>query len=185
MLRFTSSSIFTPYKGLRTVNSFGILANYTVYDFEDLVSTVKSYSFRQFNVKDSTILRFNKWLGMDVYGELKLYERCELNWNAFSERPLNYYEDKIINSELNYFFNKFIVVSAGYRFFEQRRFNYNEGNRVFDTYIRTYGPVAKLNVNVKDNSRIEIVGSYDYYDYYKSQPSSSNANLYVNVFWNF
>ena len=185
VLRFTSSSIFTPYKGLRTVNSFGILANYTVYDFEDLVSTVKSYSFRQFNVKDSTILRFNKWLGMDVYGELKLYERGELNWNAFSERPLNYYEDKIINSELNYFFNKFIVVSAGYRFFEQRRFNYKEGNRVFDTYIRTYGPVAKLNVNVKDNSRIEIVGSYDYYDYYKSQPSSSNANLYVNVFWNF
>ena len=185
VLRFSSSSIFTPYDGLRTVNSFGVLANYTVYDFEDLVSTVKSYSFRQFNLKDSTIMKFNKWLGMDVYAELKVFERGELNWSAFSERPLNYYEDKIINSELNYFFNKFIIVSAGYRFFEERRFNYNEGNRVFDTYIRTYGPMAKLNVNVKDNSRVEIVGSYDYYDYYKSQPSSSNANLYINVFWNF
>jgi hypothetical protein len=185
VLRFSSSSIFTPYDGLRTVNSFGVLANYTVYDFEDLVSTVKSYSFRQFNVKDSTIMRFTKWLGMDIYAELKLYERGELNWSAFSERPLNYYEDKIINSELNYFFNKFIVVSAGYRFFEERRFNYKEGNRIFDNYIRTYGPMAKLNVNVKENSRIEIIGSYDYYDYYKLQPSSSNANLYINVFWNF
>jgi hypothetical protein len=185
VLRFTSRNVFTPFKALRTSNTFSVLANYTVYDYEDLVSTVKSYSFRQFNYKDSTILRFTRFWGMDIYGELKLYERGELNWNAFSERPLNYFEDKIINSQLNYFFNKFIIVSAGYRFFEQRRYNYVEGERIFNTYIRTYGPLVKLNVDFKNNSRIEFVGSYDYYDYYGKQPSSSTGNLYINVYWNF
>jgi hypothetical protein len=185
VLRFTANNIFTPAKGLRTVNTFSVLANYTVYDFEDIISTVRSYSFRQMNFKDSTILRFTEELGLDIYGEIKLYERGELNWNAFSERPLNYFEDKIINSQLNYFFNKFIIISGGFRFFEQRRFKYTEGNKIFDTYIRTYGPMAKLRVDWKGNSRVEIIASYDYYDYNNKQPSASNGNLYINVFWNF
>lgn len=185
VLRFTTNSIFTPFEALRTVNTFGVLANYTVYDFEDIISTVRSYSFRQMNFKDSTILSFNRELGMDIYGEVKLYERGELNWNAFSERPLNYFVDKIINSQLNYFFNKFIIISGGYRFFEQRRFKYNEGNRIFDTYVRTFGPMAKLRINWKGSSRAEIIASYDFYDYNNKQPSTSNGNLYINVFWNF
>lgn len=185
VLRFTSRNTFTPYEGLRTVNSFSVLANYTAYDFEDLVSTVKSYSFRQVNLKDSTILRFTKFLGADIYAELKLYERGELNWNAFSERPLNYFEDKIINSELNYFFNKFIIISAGYRYFEQRRYNYVNGSRVFDTSIRTYGPMARFKIEMPDNSRIEINGSYDYYKYGNLQPSTVNGNVYINLYWNF
>ncbi len=185
VLRFTTKNIFTPSEAVRTVNTFSVLANYTVYDFEDIISTVRSYSFRQMNFKDSTILRFTRWLGMDIYSEIKLYERGELNWNAFSERPLNYFEDKIINSQLNYFFNKFITLSTGYRFFEQRRFKYSEGNKIFDTYIRTYGPMAKLKVDWKNSSRIEIVTSYDYYDYNNKQPSSSSGNLYINVYWNF
>ncbi len=162
-----------------------MLANYTSYDFEDLVSSVKSYSFRQFNCKDSTILRFTRAFGMDIYAELKLYERGELNWNAFSERPLNYFEDRIINSELNYFFNKFIIISAGYTYFEQRRYTYNNGSRVFDTFVRTYGPLAKLKIDMIDNSRVEITGSYNYYDYGKLQPSTSSGNLYMNIYWNF
>jgi hypothetical protein len=185
VLRFTTRNIFTPSEAVRTVNTFSVLANYTVYDFEDIISTVRSYSFRQMNFKDSTILRFTRELGMDIYSEIKLYERGELNWNAFSERPLNYFEDKIINSELNYFFNKFITLSGGYRFFEQRRFKYSEGNKIFDTYIRTYGPTAKLKIDWKNSSRIEIVTSYDYYDYNNKQPSTANGNLYINVYWNF
>jgi hypothetical protein len=185
VLRFTTRNIFTPSEAVRTVNTFGVLANYTVYDFEDIISTVRSYSFRQMNFKDSTILRFTRWLGMDIYSEIKLYERGELNWNAFSERPLNYFEDKIINSQLNYFFNKFITFSGGYRFFEQRRFKYSEGNKIFDTYIRTYGPMARLRIDWKNSSRIEIVTSYDYYDYNNKQPTTSNGNLYINVYWNF
>ncbi len=185
VLRFTTRNFFSPFEGLKTVNTFSVLANYTVYDFEDIVSSVRSYSFRQLNLKDSTILRFTDALGMDIYGEIKLYERGELNWNAFSQRPLNYFEDKIINSQLNYFFNKFVIVSGGFKFFEQRRFNYSEGERIFDTYIRTYGPMARLRVHWKGSSRVEVIASYDYYDYNNKQPSTSNGSIYINVFWNF
>lgn len=185
VIRFTSKSIFSPIKALRTDNSFSVLANYTVYDFEDIISTVKSYSFRQYNFKDSTNLDISKYFGVDLYAEIKLYERGELNWNEFSEKPLNYFEDRIINAHLNYFFSKKITLSGGYRFYEQRRFNYIEGVKTFDTFVKTYGPLGELRMYINNNSYVEIVASYDNYNYDNSAPNSSNGNLYVNVLWNF
>ncbi len=185
VIRLTSRSAFTPSDYFRNIGLFSVLANYTVYDFEDLISTVKSYSFRQLNLKDSLITNFTREVGTDFYGEVKLYERGELNWRAFSIRPVNYFEDKIINGELFYIFSKFITCSAGYRFYEQQRFNYVNGDRVFDTFIKTFGPFAKLKINWRENSRVEILGSYDYYRYGDTTPPSSNSNLYVNAVWNF
>ncbi len=185
VIRLTSRNIFTPFSWIRNTGQFSVLANYTVYDFEDIISDVKSYSFRQLNLKDSLIVHPFTHFGADVYGEVKLYERGELNWSAFSEKPVNYYEDKIINSELNYFFNKFTTISGGYRYYRQSRFNYVAGEKVFDTYIRTSGPFMRFSLYWKKNSRIDLVTSYDYYRYGDgSQPnSSSSTTLYV--LWNF
>jgi hypothetical protein len=185
ILRFTSTSDFTPSEQFRSMNTFSVLANYTVYDFEDIISTVKSYSFRQVNLKDSTLYNFTKNFGIDIYSELKLYERGELNWREFSIRPVDYFEDKIINSEINYFFNKFMILSAGYRYFEQKRYNYTNGQRIFDSFVKTQGPQTKFRVYMKDNSVIEMIYSYDTYSYSGNLPSTSNGNLYVNVLWNF
>ena len=185
VIRFTSKSFFEPSDMLRNIGTFSILANYTVYDFQDLVSSVKSYSFRQLNLKDSLILRFSRHFGTDIYGEIKLYERGELNWSAFTQRPVNYFEDKIINSELNYFFNNFITFSAGYRYFEQRRFNYVNGEKEFENYVRTTGPFAGIKARWKRNSYIEIIGSYDYYRYGDGSPGSENSNFYINAGLNF
>lgn len=185
VLRFTSKSFFEPSDWFRNIGTFSVLANYTVYDFQDIISSVKSYSFRQMNLKDSMIVKFSRHFGTDIYGEIKLYERGELNWSEFSQRPVSYFEDKIINSELNYFFNKFITLSAGYRYFEQRRFNYVNGEREFDNFIRTTGPFARLKVEWKQNSNIEIIGSYDYYRYGDGSPGSENSNIFINANLNF
>ena len=185
VLRFTSKSFFNPSKYFRNIGTFSVLANYTVYDFEDIVSSVQSYSFRQLNLKDSMIVNFSNSYGIDVYGEIKLYERGELNWSEFSQRPINYFEDKIINSELNYFFNKFIIISAGYKFFEQRRYNYVNGERVFDTFVRTMGPFGRIRFEWLNNSRIDLIGSYDYYSFGDGSPGSRNSNIYLYAAWNF
>ncbi len=185
VIRFTSKSYFEPSDNFRNVGTFSVLANYTVYDFQDIISSVKSYSFRQLNLKDSLIVRFSRHFGTDIYGEVKLYERGELNWNDFTQRPVNYFEDKIINSELNYFFNKFITFSGGYRWFEQRKFNYLNGERVFDNYVRTSGPFVKIRAEWKRNSVIELLGTYDYYRYGDGSPGSDNGNIYLNASWNF
>jgi hypothetical protein len=185
VIRFSSKGFFEPTGWLRNISSFSVLANYTVYDFQDIVSDIKSYSFRQLNLKDSLIVKFSRHFGTDIYGEIKLYERGELNWSGFTQRPINYFEDKIINTEINYFFNSYITLSGGYRYFVQRRFNYVNGERQFDNFIRTNGPFAKLLIEWTQNSNIEILGSYDYYKYGNGSPSSENVNIYINAIWNF
>lgn len=185
VLRLTSKNIFTPMKNFKTINTFIVLANYTVYDYEDLVSDVKSYSFRQFNVKDSTTWKFSGDFGVDVYAELKLYERGELNWREFSERPVNYFDDRIINAQLDYFFNKFITFSGGYRYFEQRMFNYINGDKIFSTAVKTYGPMLRLRADIQKYSYIDLVASFDTYNYGTTLSSTSNGSLYLTVQWNF
>ncbi len=185
VLRLTSRSIFEPSERFRTVNTISVTANYTVYDFEDLVSTVKSYSFRQFNVKDSTRIMIWGDLGIDLCGEIKLYDRGELNWKAFSMKPLNYFEDRYINVSLIFINENNFLFSGGYKYFEQRKFNYLNGEKIFDTFVRTQGPFTRLRFYLKDSSFLELVSSYDYYRYSNSSQNSSNGNIYINALFNF
>jgi len=185
VIRFTSKSAYSPSSWFTNIGVFSVLANYTVYDFQDVLNSVKSYSFRQLNLKDSVITKFSRYVGADVYGEVKLYERGELNWSEFAVKPENYYEDKIINAELNYFFDKFMVVSAGYKFFEQTQFDYINGEKEFANFVKTLGPFVKLSFRWKQNSVIEFVGSYDMYRYSDNTPGTANPNLYINSVLNF
>ncbi|MCX7877637.1 MAG: hypothetical protein N2510_03230 [Ignavibacteria bacterium] len=184
VIRFTSKSYFTPSSHFRNVAQFSVLANYTVYDFEDIVSSVKSYVFRQLNLKDSVIILLPYNLGADLLAEIKFYERGELNWNSFSQRPVGYFEDKIFNPKLNYFFNKFITLSAGYKYYEQKKYKYTQGIKILDSYLRNYGPFAILKVNWKNNSKIEINASYDYY-YLSDKITDRNFNIQIISIWNF
>ncbi|MBU2636356.1 MAG: hypothetical protein KJ963_04640, partial [Bacteroidetes bacterium] len=51
VLRLASNSRYND-KILFSSNSFEVLANYTIYDFEDILNTVRSFSFRQFSFTD-------------------------------------------------------------------------------------------------------------------------------------
>jgi hypothetical protein len=184
IFRLTSKSFLNFNDFLRTSNTFSILANYTVYDFEDIMSNIKSYSFRQFNWKDSTAIKLIRNVEFRVYAELKLYERGELNWGSFSTKPVSFFEDKIINPELIYYYSDKISFSVGYRYFEQKRYYYENGNRIYDYSVKTYGPVAKLLIDINRKSLIEIIGSHDSYIYVKNNPAEKHFNLYLNVIWN-
>lgn len=185
VIRFTSRSYFEPNKKIRNVGVFSVLANYTVYDFQDILSNIKSYAFRQLNLKDSLIVNFNTFLGTKLYGEMKFYQRGELNWKEFVQKPINYFEDKIINSELIYYISNNINISGGYKFFEQKRYNYVNNQRVFDKYVRTSGPFLKLTAYWKQNSYIELTGMLDNYTFSDGTESSKNFNVYLNSSLNF
>lgn len=185
VIRFTSKSFFKPFASFRNIALFSVLANYTVYDFEDIVSSVKSYVFRQLNIKDSLIILLPYNFGADLYAEIKFYERGELNWNSFSQRPVSYFEDKIFNPKINYFLNKFITLSTGYKYYMQKKYKYISGMKVFDTYMKNNGPFVILIVGWKNNSKIEINFSYDYYSYSEKNFKDKNMNVQIIASWNF
>ena len=67
IFRLAPELVYTPSSTLQSVNTFEVLANYTVFDFETLIPTVESYSYRQFAFLDSTSYDMSSSMGLDFF----------------------------------------------------------------------------------------------------------------------
>ena len=144
VIRFSPKVEYTPVPWLRTVNSAEVLANYTVYDFEDQVAQVRSFSFRQASWSDSTVLQLTPTLGLEFVGTVRVYERGILRWKEFKERPQNYFLERSFWPQLTVRFGERLQTGLGYRYFSQDRYRYVSGERVFERRLETSGPTAFL-----------------------------------------
>ena len=147
--------------GISSVNTFEVLANYTVYDFEYLVSPIRSFAFRQFGFIDSTTVELTRRLGLEWFSQIRLYERGELRWQEFSERPLNYFEDQTYIGTIRYRFRERLVFSLGIRYFSQSRFSYQGTERRPDSFLRSIGPITGIRWNVGQRTELFVKGWYE------------------------
>jgi hypothetical protein len=182
--RLTSRSIFEPSKNFLTKNSVQVLANYTVYKFEDIISKIQSFSFRQLTIADTTDYSINRNVFFDFFGNFKLYEQGSYNEKEFSEKPLTYYEERKINAFLGYKFTENLIFSIGFGHFIQRQYIYDSGNKFLRRTIANYGPVGKLQYYFLNNSKIEITGSKDYLESSDNSTVNKSESLFINVLWN-
>ena len=102
IFKLTANSLYRPIENLTFNNSFQVLANYTVYDFEDIVSQVQSFSFRQMNLRDSIFYDVTDQLNLSLFTEIKLSEQGQFNDSSFSVKPLTYFDDRSILGKVNF-----------------------------------------------------------------------------------
>lgn len=81
-----------------------VLANYTVYDFEETAGSTRSYSFRQMSYRDSMRVRLTPALHIEAQLLLRYSERSSLSWTDFAETP------QVSNSE---YLAKMLIFSSG------------------------------------------------------------------------
>ncbi len=143
---------------MRMVNTFAVLANYTVYDFETIVPSVKSYSYREFAYLDTTSYDMSSQIGLDVIFEARLYERGELQWKQFTERPQQYFREVTFSPSLRYTMENRLVCAVGFRSFAQNRFRYTGTTRVPDGNFLSYGPTTTVSLALSASSRLDIQG---------------------------
>ena len=161
-----------------------MLANYTVYEFEDLVSQVNSFSYRQLTVRDSIYYNFTEDFFVNLFTGLKFSEQGEFDNDEFAVRPLTYFEDVNFISAVNYLFFNFIEFSAGYKFYQQKRYNYNEGVKELNSTIRNFGPLAGLKVYFKNKSYLYVNSGLDFFKYDDANQNNSAASVVVRIIWN-
>ncbi len=152
----------TPFDGVRNKTLFDVLANYTVFDFELLIPTVKSYSYRQVAFLDSFSYDITHRFGFDAYGVIRVYERGELRWREFLERPLQRVEEVTFSPQLRFTNNESVLCAVGIRSFAQKRFRYDKGVRVFESTYYSIGPTVDLTLTFSPRSRIELRGWREY-----------------------
>lgn len=184
IFKLTSESIFNPVKEISTRNFVQVLANYTVYDFEDIISQVQSFSYRQLYLKDSTIYDLTRKLKIDFQGEIKYYEQGQFNNNNFTVKPIAFFIEQLYNPDVYYLINDFMQIGFGYKYFQQNRYQYeNSVKQLVNTY-KAYGPVGKINFYLNNNSIVNFTAGIDNIRYENPSQVNSSVNLKLNVLWN-
>ncbi len=181
IFRLSPEVQYTPSPDFRMFNSFEVLANYTVFDFESLIPSVQSYSYRQFAFMDSSAYDISSRLGIDVYFYLRLYERGELHWQEFSERPQQYVEEATFSPQLRYGNQKGMYFAVGFRSFAQNRYRYVETARVFDGNLFSYGPTMAIVFSLSPESRMELQGWKEFQEYGTTTRELANFSMQVKV----
>jgi hypothetical protein len=180
VLRLSPRIEYQPSPRLKTTNAFEVLANYTVYDFEDQVFSVKSFSFRQFSFIDSTTYQLSRRVALDLSLRVKLYERGQLSWREFRERPVNYFDDRTCWGQFRYAPQGNLTFAVGFRYFSLTRFRYDVSERVFDNRLVNYGPTCLIRWSASRNTQLLISGWYEVQTQ-TGGPSESVSNLAMSI----
>jgi hypothetical protein len=161
ILRLSPKLEYVPSKIFSTTNTFEVLANYTAYDFEYPSAPIRSFAFRQFAFIDSSSLALSGRLRFEWFSHLRLYEQGELQWDAFSERPVTYAEDKMYTATLWYALQSRLLFSVGIRYFSQLRYSYNGDKKLLDRSLRSIGPVSSIQWTVSERTDLAVKGWYE------------------------
>lgn len=188
VLRLAPMVTYRPTKDIISANTFEVLANYTVYDFEEQVSNVQSFSYRQFGWLDSSSIQVNRRIGLDFFSYLKLYERGQLKWSDFSERKENSYVDRTLATQVRFSPQDGLVFALGLRYFSQSRYAFTGAIRNLDASFRSIGPTCMISWDIGQYSRLMFQGWYERQTVTGSQPlaqesrrSVPNFSMNINV----
>jgi len=184
IFRLAPELTYTPAPALRSTNTFEVLANYTVFDYETIVPTVQSYSYRQFAFLDSTSYDMTSHVGVDFLLHLRLYERGQLEWKAFAERPQQYFEEVTFSPAVRYTIEEKLICAAGFRSFVQNRYLYDGAARVADGNFFSYGPTTSIVLIVPPGWKLEIQG-WKEFQRETNQPIRSVSNIMMSAKANF
>lgn len=182
--KLSSESTFYPFENLITRNIFQVLANYTVYDFEDIISQVQSFSYRQLYARDSTSFKINGSLSFDFLGELKFYEQGQFNNNEFTVKPVAYYEEFYLRPDIFYSINDYLNAGLGYKYFRQNRYQYQSAEKNLINVFETFGPLGEINFYFNNNSIVKLTGGFDFIKYSNPPQEDSAVQLNFNIIWN-
>ena len=172
------------YSGARfsSLNNFEVSANYTVYDFQDASSSLRSISFRQFTATDSTNYRITKNFSFIINAYLKLTSQGELDWDNFAEQPLRYLQEIFADPKFG-IVSDYSFFALGLRYFSLSTFRYDETERVPDSDFLSIGPLFEILIGskmlfVKLNTWYEFISDNNNVD-------RERLNFILAMNWNF
>ncbi len=158
VLSFSPSISLRPASWIQSENTTEVVANYTVYDFEEQVASVKSFSFRQASWSDSTILQLNRRIELSFSGIVRLYERGILKWQEFREKPLDYFVEQSFWPQVLYRTRENILLMVGYRYFARDQYTYDGAAKDLTHSLVTAGPTAGIEWYGSNGTNVIING---------------------------
>lgn len=170
-------------KSLSSQNSAEVSANYTVYDFEDLNPNLKSFSYRQLALRDSTTLRLFRTTYFRFLGYVKFSEQGDFQWKGFANNPVRYLDERYAEPTIEYRF-KYLSFAFGIRYFSLYTYLFDDNNvkSIYSTYIST-APLSVFTYSITNSIQLSIRGWYEFINT-ESNKNNELANLLIRLNWN-
>jgi hypothetical protein len=166
--------------GFRIEPKFEILANYTTYDYEDLVSYIKSFSFRQIGYRDSIYIALNNDFSLQTNLVFKYSERGTLYWSKFAESPENSNLEQLARTQLIEKISDYLQIGCGARYYRIIQRNLiKELSSVSGNFDQmSIGPEVTSRLYLSNNTYITLQGWYEI-QYLNKIKSRTVPNLYL------
>ncbi len=181
VLKLSSGGSFNN-KFISSENIFEVSANYTVYDFEDIIPNVKSFVFRQFAFRDSSKINLLPDIFLSLEGYIKLSEQGNFRWTSFSSKPERFLAEYFALPQIIVRKNN-LEFGAGIRLFSLTTFKYNSDNIKYkSSNYFSFGPVTQMGYKIIDNLNVAVYGWYEFITT-ESSDKKEIANLSMKVDW--
>lgn len=164
-------------------NIFEVVANYTVYDYEDINPNYKSYSFRQFGFIDSTSISLTRAVFLRFNGYLRISEQAELNWNSFTIKPIRFLEEIFFTPYLHTTKGLF-EFSLGLRNFSLKTYFYSGSTRIIQSYYSSIGPFSSIIYNSSERILFQVAGWREFINRGRSD-ANQLTTFSLSILWNF
>ena len=158
VLRLAPRTWFRPFPAVVSMNEFEVLANYTVYDFEDILAESRSFSYRQFGWADSTVVDLSDRIGLDFFAYFRFYDRGQLDWGEFTERLENSFSERTLAAQVRFTPGAGVYAGVGLRSFSQDRYRYEGSSKELESTLRSFGPTCTLLWQVAARGSIALRG---------------------------
>jgi len=156
-----------------------VLANYTIYDYENNYSSLKSISFRQISYLDSIRIALSALIVSENNLSFKYSTRSILYWHDFSESPQNGIYEIYINSILKRNFSQDVSVGAGCKYFNY--FQTTLFNNSNNYQLKSFAPEIIINYVYK-NYNFNLNGWYEFQTINQgTKREVANLSILVNI----
>jgi len=159
---------------------FEVLANYTIYDFEEFSPGVQSFSFRQISYEDSIIIKITKSYKIVSKIDIRYFERGILYWKSFSESPQNANYQQFTNVLLVSKLNDNFSVGFGGRFYDLNQTKLDDYSLSNKIYQFSMGPETMIEYRFKNGSQLSLHGWLEYQKTNNSLEFKSVPNFFLN-----
>lgn len=150
-------------RGFRNHGNFEIIANYLVYDFEDLNPGFKSFSFRQISLSDSLSVTLADGLNLEFTGFYKLSEQGDLKWSDYKIKPGREITEILLLPAFATTLGDY-TFKLGLRYYSYLSDVIVNEEKKEENYYRGLAPLAEINTTIADTFQLALKGWYEMID---------------------
>jgi hypothetical protein len=160
-----------------------ILANYTVYDFEEILPEVRSYIFRKLSLADTLSWRISEHLRIRAIYQLENEDNGTFFQDIFAQQISRELRSHLIDLGLIYFRYRAFELGTGLNWYLRKEWSHFPEKRMTRDYV-AFSPSLSFVYNLGENLNIFATFSpRQYRDIYSRTQYFSTGRLHLRYFF--